>query len=169
MTAPHTADRMTRIILISGALGAILGVLAYLLLFSETAYATAGKPPLGDLPAFVSLLLYAETQGIPVQTGTLDCQDGAWCVIGHTDYRIITVAGGITPEARVCVLAHELAHIQFHASETEAYYVGFRVCADLGYAPQADSQLTQLRERFPGRVSQDAVDFATQLSSVTEG
>lgn len=152
-------------ILIAFATGFIVAAI----ILRPIAHADVGQPPLGDLAPYTKLLQYAEQHGIPVTTAPVSCQETRWCVIGHTDYHVITLASNITPEARVCILAHELAHVALGPSETDAYFVGFRVCADLGYAPQADSQLTQLRERFPGRVSRSAIDFAAKISSVTEG
>lgn len=160
----------------AAVLGAVLGILVHILFFSNVAMADTGQPPLGDLPAFGSLLRYAEQHEVTVTSRHSIPLEKGLALWGRSERNgNVWVASDITPESRVCVLAHELTHAVLQSpqmdpddSETEAYYVGGKVCDSLGYQGAAERQLLQIR-RFHGRISVGALLFAETLSTVAAG
>lgn len=99
--------------------------------------------PLGETEAFGRLLTYAGRQGISVYNQRTEGN-----VTGHTDYRDVWVSTDLTPEMRVCVLAHELAHVLIHADEANADFVGFSLCSSLGYLDHKNTDLTIKQQSY---------------------
>jgi hypothetical protein len=167
------------IVRVSKAQTSMFALLAALLVVIPcTVRADVGQPPIGDLAPYTKLMQYAEQQGIVVTSRPSKVISKTLTLIGQASRKngTVWVASDITAEARVCVLAHELTHAVLQRNsrastndlEAAAFFVGYRVCDSAGYAPQASGQLAAA-QRFPGVVRQDAVDFASKLSSVTEG
>lgn len=164
------AIAILRYIVAPALIGVLIACAIYLTIgWASTALADTSQPPLGDTAAYGNLLRYAEEHGIPVEQTTRSSNgDGTWR-IGWTDYRAVYVATDIAPERRVCVLAHELAHMELGTREADAYYVGFRVCDDLGYSVAAASELRRLRAQENTGVTGAALSFADRIAAIAAG
>lgn len=147
----------------------IAGAIYLTIGWASTALADTGQPTLGDTAAYSNLLRYAEEQDIPVEPTTRRSNGDGTSRIGWTDYHSVYIATDIPPERRVCVLAHELAHMELGTSEADAYYVGFRVCDGLGYADAATRELLRFRAQDDPFVTSAALFFADTLAAVAAG
>ena len=75
--------------------------------------ALAEQPPLGDTTAYRNLLVYAEENGINVADMDTTCNEEE-CFTGLASDINVFVSREISPDQRVCVLAHELTHAIVH-------------------------------------------------------
>lgn len=139
--------------------GALIGfTLALLLVLFLAPTCRAAEVPLGDLPAYGALL---RTATVPVSIEPTKPTTDGW-----TDYRRIVISDRLTPEARVCVLAHELTHVALGENEADAYYVGTSVCRALGYDVTSQWWGGVLATRRGAHVTQDGRELAATLTTI---